>query len=129
MHTLCYTHTLKYYRTLDVDSNPAYGTPPQATYHNPYYYEGTYPMTPLNRPPINPPLPPHSGQLGPPVMYRSESNASYIKMNSAAVKADTFNEFYEKEGSKEEPLYERVGPSQWPSEYAEPREGHIYANT
>ena len=129
MHTLCYTHTLKYYRTLDVDSNPAYGTPPQATYHNPYYYEGTYPMTPLNRPPINPPLPPHSVQLGPPVMYRSESNASYIKMNSAAVKADTFNEFYEKEGSKEEPLYERVGPSQWPSEYAEPREGHIYANT
>ena len=128
MHTLCYTHTLKYYRTPDVDSNPAYGTPLQATYHNPYYYEGTYPMTPLNRPPINPPLPPHSGQLGPPVMYRSESNASYIKMNSAAVKADTFNEFYE-EGSKEEPLYERVGPSQWPSEYAEPREGHIYANT
>ena len=22
-----------------MDSNPAYGTPPQATYHNPYYYE------------------------------------------------------------------------------------------
>ena len=105
-------------KTLDVDSNPAYGTSPQATYHNPYYYEGTYPMTPLNRPPINPPLPPHSGQLAPPVMYQSESK----KMNSAAVKTGTFNEFYEKEGSKEESLYERVGPSQWPSEYAMPRE-------
>ena len=43
-------------------------------------------------------------------------------MNSAAVKTDTFNEFYEKKGSKEESLYERVGPSQWPSEYAMPRE-------
>ena len=45
-------------------------------------------MTPLNRPPINPPLPPHPGQLGPPMMYQSASNASYVKMNSAAVKAD-----------------------------------------
>ena len=77
----------------------------------------------------NPPFPPHSGQLGPPMMYQSASNASYVKMNSAAVKVDTYNEFDEKEGSKEEPVYERVGPSQWPSEYVEPSEGHIYANT
>ena len=85
----------------------------QATYDNPYYYDGTYPMTPLNRPLINPPFPPHSGQLGPPTMYQSASNASYVKMNSAAVKGDTYNKFDEKEGSKEEPVYKRVGLSQW----------------
>ena len=73
--------------------------------------------------------PPYSNQLGSPMVYRSENNASYVKMNSATVKADTSNELYEKEGPKEEPLYERMGPSQWLSEYAEPREGHIYANT
>ena len=112
-----------------MDSNEAYGTSLQVTFDNPYYHDGTYPMTPLNRPPINPPFPPYSGQLGPPMVYRSASNASYVKMNSAAVKGDTYNEFDEKEGSNEEPVYERVGPSQWPSEYVEPSEGHIYANT
>ena len=31
----------------------------------------------------------------------------------------------EKEGSKDEPVYERVGPSQWSNEYVEPNdEGH-----
>ena len=83
-------------------------------------------MTPLNQPLINPPFPLHSGRLGPPMVYRSASNASYVKMNSAAVKADTVNAFDEKEGSKEEPVYERVRPSQWPSEYVKPSEGHIY---
>ena len=63
----------------------------QATYDNPYYHDGTYPMTPLNQPPINPPLPPHSGQLGPPMMYQSANNASYVKMNSSAVKGDTMS--------------------------------------
>ena len=50
-------------------------------------------------------------------------------MNSAAVKVDRYNKFDEKEGSKEESVYERVGPSQWPSEYVESSEGHIYVNT
>ena len=68
-------------------------------------------MTPLNQPPIDPPLLPHSDQLGPPVLYRSESNAFYVKMNSGAVKTDTFNGFYD-EGSKEEPVNERMGPSE-----------------
>ena len=40
------------------------------------------------------------------MVYQSENNASYVKMNSAAIKTDAFNEFYEKEGFKEESLCE-----------------------
>ena len=95
----------KYCRTVPVDPNETYGTSLQATYDNLYYHDGTYPMIPLNWPPINPHFPLHSGQPGLPVVYWTASNASYVKMNSAAVK---YNKFDEKEGSKEEPVYERV---------------------
>ena len=42
------------------------------------------------------------------------------------------DEFYGKEGSKElqgrDSLYEKMGPSQWPSEYYEPEVRHAHAN-
>lgn len=50
-------------------------------------------------------------------MYQSDSETSYVKMDLVSVKQKVFDEFCGKEGSKEEALYEKMGPSQWPSEY------------
>ena len=55
-------------------------------------------------------------------MYQSESEALYVKMGSVSVKQD---EFYGKEGSKVEALYEKMGPYQWSSEYYEPEVRHV----
>ena len=77
---------LIYYRTPDVGSNEAYGTSLQATYHNLYNYDGSVRwLLLIDHLHINPPLAPYSG---PPVMYQSESNAFYVKMNSAAIKTE-----------------------------------------
>ena len=106
-------------------------------------------MVTLNRPPINPPVPsgnqglphshnlgppdsgnlllphshnlgpPHSGNLVPPMANRSNSNSSYVKMNSAAVDKETL---YEK-AERNEPLYDEVGRPQSFNEYSKPEKG------
>ena len=90
-------------------------------------------MVTLNRTPINPPVPsgnqglphsrnlgpPHSDNLVPPMANRSNSNSSYVKMNSAAVDKETL---YEK-AERNEPLYDEVGRPQSFNEYSEPEKG------
>ena len=97
----------------------------QRTHQNPYYYEA-YRTALSNGPPINPPLPPCSANPSP--VYRSDSNASYVKMKAVSVKQEILDEYYENE-TKEEAVYEKVGPAHWPSEYAEPVKQHTYTNT
>lgn len=119
VHTLFHIHTLysKYSRTVHLD-------PTQRTHQNPYYYEA-YRTTTSNRPPINPPLPSYSASPG--LLHRSDSNASYVKMKSVSVKPEVFDEYYEIE-TKEEALYEKVGPPHWPRDYAEAGKEHTYTN-
>jgi len=107
-----------------MDSTQAYGIPDRRTRPNSYYYSETFQMIPINRTPITPPLP-SPGNLGLSLLHRSESNASYVKMNAAAEKCD---ELYEKVGPKEEAIYEKVGPAQWPSAYADPSGRQTYVN-
>ena len=59
---------------------------------------------------------PHSCNLVPPMPKRSNSNSSYVKMNSAAVNKETLYEKVE----RNEPLYDEVGRPQWLNEYSEP---------
>ena len=61
-------------------------------------------------------VPPHSGNLVPPMPKRSNSNSSYVKMNSAAVNKETLYEKVE----RNEPLYAEVGRPQLFNEYSEP---------
>ena len=84
---------------------------------SPNHYNETYQQIQFDQLPINPPLPPRFGNLSHPKASQSDSEASYVKMGSVSVKQDVFDEFYGREGSKEEALYEKVGPSQWPCEY------------
>ena len=98
----------------------------QRTYQNPYYFEA-YRTTSSNGPPINPPLPPCSADPSP--LYRSDSNASYVKMKAVSVKQEILDKYYENE-TKEEAVYMKVRPAHWPSsEYAEPVKEHTYTNT
>lgn len=62
------------------------------------------------------PGPPLSGNLVPPMPKRSNSNSSYVKMNSAAVNKETLYEKVE----RNEPLYAEVGRPQSFNEYSEP---------
>lgn len=94
----------------------------QDTHQNLSYNNKGFQMVTLNRPQINPPVrfgnmvPPHSGNLAPPMVNRSNSNSSYVKMNPAAVNKEIL---YEKVG-RIESLYDEVGPLQWSNEYSEP---------
>jgi len=98
---------IKWYRAIHVDSNQAYAIPDGWIHQNPYEYSynDAYRMTSINRPTICPSLPSHTGNLEFPVWHCSDSNASYVKINGAADKCD---EFCEKAGPKEEPIYEEV---------------------
>ena len=49
-------------------------------------------------------------------------------MKSVSVKPEVFDEYYENE-TKEEALYEKVGPPHWHREYAEAGKEHTYTNT
>ena len=117
-----------------MDSNQAYGIPDRRNHQNTYYYSETYQMIPINRISTARPLPSPTGNLGlsqVSLLPRSESNASYVRMNSVAVdeQEEKCDELYDKVGPKEEEaIYEKVGPSQWSNTYADPSGREMYVN-
>jgi len=98
-----------------MDSNQANAIPDRrSSCYNNETYE-TYRMIPNNHPPISPPLPSHTGNLGVPLVFRSDSNTSYVKMIAAPVvkqQEKRSDKLHENAVPKEEAVYElmEVGP-------------------